>query len=176
MRIDQKYRKLKFAKILLAGVKSEMLASISYVKAHIEHQNKELNEEKEFWKERLDRIDEMYQKLNSYGYKNRKEYFNSIEGDPDLELLDIIEDINRSAITPEAEKNYACTLEKYDKEIEASEKVLFAIEKMAPIIADLRVTSIEEIEEAFHENDCSYLLHMPNLINISKILDEYYYQ
>ena len=116
----------------------------------------------------------MYQKLNSYSYENRKEYFDSIEDDPDL--LDIIEDINRSAITPEAEEDYASTLETYGKEMEASEKALSAIEKMAPIISDLRVTSIEEIEEAFHENDCSYLLHMPNLINISKIVDDYYYQ
>ena len=172
--IDQKYRLPKFAKVILSGVKSEMLASISFVEAHLELQNKELNEEKGIWNERLARVDALYKKLNSYGYKNRKDYFDSAEDDPDLELIDIIGDINRAAITPEAQEDYSNTLNTYYEEIRASEKVLSALKKMSPIVSSLRASSIEDIEKAFSENECSYLLNMPNIISFERILNDHY--
>jgi hypothetical protein len=176
LRIDRKYRKLKFAKILLNGIKSEMLASLSYVKAHIEYQQEELQIEKDAWKERIEMINEKYAKLNSYGYKNRSEYFNAHDDDPDLVVLDIIEEINRMTITPEDQEHYSNTTEGYLEEIEASEKALASLEKMSPIISSASIKSEEEIEKLFEENECTYLLHTPIIIDVSKILSEHYFQ
>ena len=177
LKIDQKYRKQKFAKVLINGIKPEILKSIGYVKSHIALQKKEINVEKEMWAERLSRVNDLYKKLNSYGYKNRKDYFDSVEGelDLDLDLIDLVGDINRSAIIPEAEENYKNKLDEYYEEIKASEKILSSLEKMAPFIAYANVQSVEEIELLFEENGCYYLLHMPSIIDIDKILSEHYY-
>lgn len=174
-KIDQKYRKPKFAKIIINGIKSEILESIGYVKSHISLKKTEINEVKEMWAERLSIVNDLYKKLNSYGYKNRKDYFYSSGGKLDGDLINLVGDINRYAITPKAEEDYTKTLDEYYEEINASEKVLSSLEKMAPLIAYANVQSLEEIVSLFEENECSYLLHMPYIINIEKILGEHYY-
>jgi hypothetical protein len=153
-----------------------MLASLSYVKAHIKHQHDEIQIAKGARKERIEGINERYAKLNSYGYKNRSEYFNAHDDDPDLEVLDIVGDINRMEITPEDQKYYSNTIGEYLEEIEAAEKVLASLEKMSPVVSSASVQSIEEIEKLFEDNECTYLLHMPRIIDVGKILSDHYYQ
>lgn len=176
LRIDQKFRKPKYAKILLEGIKSHMLASFSYVKAHIRNREDEMETEKAAWQERIQKINENYKKLNSYGYKNRKEYFSDQHSALDSDLLDIIGTINRLEITSEDQELYNSTITEHLEEIEAAEKVLASLEKMSPIISSAKVQSIEEIDKLFEDNGCTYLLYMPSVIDVSKILIGHYYK
>ena len=175
-RFDRRFRKKKFAKTIFNGVKLQILSSLSYVKFHIEHQNEEMAFDKQLWNEHQQRIDEKYKKLNEYGYKGRGDYFDSCaEGDPELELLDIISEINRLAITEEDIDRHEEEIDEHIKEIEASKKVLEMLEKMVPIVSSEKVTTIEEIDDLFNKNGCSLLLNMPSIIDYEKIFTDHYY-
>ena len=173
---DRRFRKKKFARIIFNGVKLQILSSLSYVKYHIHHQNEEMNFDKNVWKEHQESINEKYKLLNGYGYKGRGDYFDSCaEDDPELELLDIIADINRMAITKEDEDSHIKEIDEYVKEIEASDKILQMLEKMAPIVSLHDITTAEGIDDLFKENECSILLSMPSIINYEQIFSDHYY-
>lgn len=173
--IDQRFRKKKYAKIIFNGIKLQILSSLGFVKHHIEHQNKKKGFDITSWKERQEEINKQYKLLNSYGYKGRSEYFDSVaEDDPELELLDIISDINKLAITSDDLNNHINVINEFDKELEASEKVLHMLEKMAPVVSSSSIETIEEIDDVFDQQECSLLLNMPSIINYEKILSNHY--
>jgi hypothetical protein len=173
---DRRFRKKKFARVIFNGVKLQILSSLSYVKYHIDHQNEEMNFDKKVWKEHQESINEKYKLLNGYGYKGRGDYFDSCaEDDPELELLDIIGDINRMAITKEYEDIHIKEIDEYVKEIEASDKILQMLEKMAPLVSLNDIITAEEIDDLFKDNECSILLSMPSIINYEKIFSDHYY-
>lgn len=173
---DRRFRKKRFAKIIFNGVKLQILSSLSYVKYHIEHQNEEMNFDRDVWKDHQERINEKYKLLNGYGYKGRGDYFDSCsEDDPELELLDIISDINRMAITKEDAENHEKEITEYVEEIEASNKTLQMLEKMASIVSSEKVTTVEEIDDLFRQNECFILLNMPSIISYEKIFTDHYH-
>lgn len=172
---DRRFRKKRFAQIIFTGVKLQILSSLSYVKYHIEHQNEEMKFDQELWNEHQKSINAKYKSLNEYGYKGRGDYFDSCsEDDPELELLDIIGDINRMAITHEDINRHEEEVGEYLKEIEASTKVLKMLEKMTPIVSSAKITAIEEIYDLFERNECIILLNMPSIINYEKIFTDHY--
>jgi|SRR5690606_38288982 len=178
-RFDLAFRKKKYAQVVLSGIKSEMLRSLGSLKSYITCENSEIDFEKELWRDRKNYISEKYKALNSYGFKNRKEYFsteNILDADNDLEILNIIQSINESAITAEAVKEYHNSIETHNAEIEAAKKIIAQLEKMSPIICSAKVESLNEIEKLFEENECSLLLRMPKIINIERAIGEYYFR
>lgn len=175
LRFDRRFRKKKFAQIIFNGVKLQILSSLSYVKYHIEHQNEEMEFDQELWDDHQKSINAKYKILNAFGYKGRGDYFESCsEDDPELELLDIIDDINRMAITQEDIDRHEEEIGEHLAEIEASDKILKMLEKMATIVSSESITTVEEIDKIFEQNECLVLLNMPTIINYEKIFTYYY--
>ena len=169
LNIDKRFRKKNFAKNVFDGIRTQLLESAEYLEAHIERLQKDRDEEVELWTDRHKRLGDRYRDLESYGYKNRKEYFDSPwSGDDhtDMKLLDIINDINRLSITEEVEADYVSTLNKYQVEIDASQEVLQKIESILPRFSQASVKSLEEIDHLFTEHGCEQLLNMPGIIDV----------
>jgi hypothetical protein len=134
-----------------------------------------MNFDIDIWKDLQESINEKYKLLNSYGYKGRGDYLNSCSADdPELELLDIIGDINRMSVTQADEENHIKELNKYADEIKASESVLQMLEKMVSIVSSINISSIEEIDDIFEQNECLILLNKPSIINYEKIFNDHY--
>jgi len=179
LRFDLAFRNKKYARVLLSGIKSEMLRSLSWLKLHIANEQSEINLEKEIWNDRKIFIKEKYQALNSYGFKNRAEYFSAEilpDEDKDLEILNIIQGINENEVTNEAVREYHSRIENHTEEIEAAKKIIAQLEKMSPILCSAEVQSISEIEKLFEDNDCSLLLRMPRIISIERVISEHYFR
>jgi hypothetical protein len=175
MNIDRRFRKKEFANKVFNGIKLQLLRSVEYVKAHIEIQEKERDEAVELWKYRQKRLNEEYEELNSHGYKNRREYFDSSwsgDNDTDMKLLDIVHNINQLSITKEIETDYVNTLNRYHDEIESSQKVLKLIEKILPIASHADINSLKEIDVLFLEHGCEQVLSIIDLPRA--IFDQYY--
>lgn len=178
-RFDLSFRKKKYAQVVLSGIKSEMLRSLSALNSYIAHENSEIDFEKELWRDRKRYVSEKYTELNSYGFKNRKEYFSSeniLNNDNDLEILNIIQSINENSLTAEAVEQYQSSIETHNAEIEAAKKIIAQLEKMSPIICSAKIESLSEIEKLFKENECSLLLNMPKVINFERAISEYYFR
>lgn len=177
LELDRRFRKKAFAKKVFNGIKTQLLGSSELVKEHIKQQEEDKNLEIKIWKDRISELNEKYRELNSYGFKNRKEYFSSskeLDDDSDMKLINIIHDINQLSTTDDMQTEYANTQNKYQEEIDASRKALSLIEKISPIASSASISSLEEIDRLFSENNCELLLNLPSIINIQQAINDEY--
>jgi hypothetical protein len=79
------------------------------------------------------------------------------------------------ATTKEDLDNHEKEIGAYVKEIEASNSILEMLEKMAPIVSSKNITTAEEIDDIFKQNECITLLNMQSIINYEKIFTDHYY-
>lgn len=180
LRIDQRFRPKRFAEILLGGVRSQLLGAPNFLKEYLDRQKAEASEDREYWKQRRDHVRALLDKLHEFGFRSPEDYLfhdgGLVDDDADLEILNLIRDIRNSEITTEGEGEICASLEKYDSEIEACEKILSDVERISAVVATLKAQSVVELENVFRQNECAYLLSMPTIIDVEKIIREHYCQ
>lgn len=180
LQFDQKFRPRRFALVILNGMQSHLLGAPAFIKEYLDRQQAEAAEEEHYWKQRRDNVRALLAKLHEFGFRKPEDYLyrvhEGINPDAEMEILNLIRDIRSSEINASHQHEIDASVEKYNSEVEACKKVLSDVERMSPVVANLQVRSVEEIESAFRKNECAYLLSMPTIIDIEKIVREHYCQ
>ncbi len=176
-KFDRAFRKDRFAKRVLEGIVSALIDASLNLEEYLEYQDLLRTQEKYDWLDRKRRYEAKRRKLKSWGYKNSEEVFDayfSTDTEIDDRLFEIAKDIDELRLSKAEETDYTKTINEFTDEIEAAEKVLKMVNKMSPIVIGAKVRKLEDIDQLFHESDCSLLLNMPSVIDLPKVIAKEY--
>lgn len=174
-------RRRQFAQHILNGVRADLLGAHHFLKCAIERAHLELADDEKVLKDRLAHLKSQTMKLNEHGFEDYDDFFTAhlIEtahdgGESERELLDIIRNIQNAQAFEGDGSRHTEELENHDAKINALERLLSDVERISPIVAELpSSTSVSDLERTFDTHGCGYLLRIPAVVNMERVVDRY---